>query len=815
MTASLFKDLARSGWHSSVMTTYSVDPAFYDGSIEYRLRTYGCENNILMTDTVMLKQALNATPEAFKNAGRRYAVVPVQVAGCFHPKIHLRLGTDGARLIVGSANATAAGWGSNHEIVTAIDWRRKTEDSAVAALGPIIRRSYDYLAYWLEAIPGDAVEYKLRLHSRDSPWLEDLEANVGPIALADGSAIDIFCERGGDEPGMLARLVALAYGEHASRLVVISPYWDANLDGLCEIQESLPDCSTVIALNPALNEFPIGGLDEGTAVTFAAIHDGDAGHRFLHAKVILIQTDKADHVLFGSANCSDDAMGGATIRARNAEVSVYRRFQPGQGLRLLGLDLSRIVERSGIRQPEPNKQIFQSGASATPAGSVEVVERSLTWWPPNDIDAKGAEILVGDDSLSTTPIGNAQCRARLLADPAFPLIVKIRFGDGKISDPVIVHDDTALRIAAPGVTDRRLRNAFNRVLRGEEDIIDLALQAHLLFEPASDQEVQVGRATRTGERPTDETKKLDYSTPEEFREGVSLKPATGESGRFSVDDAGLLELLTIILRGVTDVGGQEARRRQDEEEDADLEAGENEDGDELTNLEPQVPEAAPPPPPDRDQRTFTPAQIERRKSQLKKVISAFQKMLENLSAEPTTVSGRLNAQTVFILNLMLFACTKDHPKPDGTSTRLMAFAPGSTSDRGVTFAVEAGRILQSLWVGGRDGPIIDKLEIDRRHGSVTDDVFFLIVISRWAIARACLATMDGPRKDGLGKILQATAAKIYWASSQYGPFDAEAEYRFITKLDKAHGFSETETGQLIRDCRRFAAMVAGDVVPSI
>ena len=70
--------------------------------------------------------------------------------------------------------------------------------------------------------------------------------------------------------------------------------------------------------------------------------------------------------------------------------------------------------------------------------------------------------------------------------------------------------------------------------------------------------------------------------------------------------------------------------------------------------------------------------------------------------------------------------------------------------------------------------------------------------------------MDGPRKDGLGQILQATAVKIYRASSQYGPFDAEAEYRFITKLDKALGFSETETGQLIRDCRRFAAMAAGD-----
>lgn len=78
MTISLIKDLAKTGWHSSIMTTYSVDPAFYDGSIEYRLRTHGCENNILLADTVMLKRSLNATPEAFKNAGRRYASQPAR-----------------------------------------------------------------------------------------------------------------------------------------------------------------------------------------------------------------------------------------------------------------------------------------------------------------------------------------------------------------------------------------------------------------------------------------------------------------------------------------------------------------------------------------------------------------------------------------------------------------------------------------------------------------------------------------------------------------------------------------------------------------
>ena len=183
MKVSLFKDLARSGWHSSLMTTYSVDPAFYDGSIEYRLRTYGCENNILMADAVMLKRAISATPEAFRNAGRRYAIVPIQVAGCFHPKIHLRLGTDRARLIVGSANATAAGWGSNQEVVTAFDWSRRGEDPMEAAIGPLLKKAYDYLASWLTTIPGDAVDFKLRLHRKDFSLAERV-CRPTPIRLS-------------------------------------------------------------------------------------------------------------------------------------------------------------------------------------------------------------------------------------------------------------------------------------------------------------------------------------------------------------------------------------------------------------------------------------------------------------------------------------------------------------------------------------------------------------------------------------------------------------------------------------------------------
>lgn len=792
------------------MTTYSVDPAFYDGSVEYRLRTYGCENNILMADAAMLKRALGATPEAFKNAGQRYAIVPVRTRGCFHPKLHLRLGTDGARLIVGSANVTAAGWGSNHEVVTALNWHRRAEDVAELALGSLIRRAYDYLASWLDQIPGSVLDFKTRLHWRDSPWLADLEPNAEPLELPDGTAIDLLFERGGDVAGMLNRLLALCSGEAPSRLVVISPYWDAQLEGLRNLQRGLNRCETVVALNPALNEFPVSALDPDTPTVFAAIRDEDDGRRFLHAKIIVIQTDKADHVLFGSANCSDDAMGGAVVRARNAEVSVYRRFSPGEGLRLLALDLTRHVEPSAIAPPHPDKQLAESDASAIPAGALELVDQSLTWWPPPKRDPYGAHVIVGSNDVETTPAANGQFRAELADTVVYPLVVCIRFGDGTISDPVIVHDETALRIASPGATNRKLRNAFDRVLRGEEDLIDLALQAHLLFAPEAYADRRAGTAPGKGRGPK-QSSGIDYANSQDFRAGVAMRKANGQSGYLSLDDPGLLDLLNIVLHGVLDVGGRSERRKRDQEEDEALAAGEAEDGNETvaSQVRDEAPVASKAP--DAARHTFSAAQIERRKSQIKKAVSGFEAMLDALAQGEQPVSTRLTAQTVFILNLMLFACTKVHDTDAGNSVRLMAFAPEAAVDRELVFAVRAGRILQSIWIGGASGAIADKLKWDARHTSMPDDIFLLIVMSRWAIARAWLATVDNSGQAGLAKILQALAVKIYQSSARFGPLDADAEHGLIARLEAALGFSPAETERLVRDCRKFAAQVVPPV----
>src|SRR6202035_3838465 len=298
MTINLHKDLSSSGWHSSIVTTYSVDPAFYDTYLERCLRTHGVKNNILMTDARMLKMALNALPEAFAAAGVRYAVVPVSVVGAFHPKVHLRLGENKARLVIGSANATAAGWGKNQEVVTRLNWSWRADDEADnAAMGSLVAKAYSYLAQWLIDAPGEVIRYKLQMIERQAPWLRELDPPKAPVTLVDGSAVDFLCDRGGDSPPMLKQFSDLAAQEEVLRLVVVSPYWDVDLRGLRDLRAALGKPPTVVALNPRRNAFPVKALSSDDALKFVAVDD-TVSARFLHAKIFVARTRKADHVLF-------------------------------------------------------------------------------------------------------------------------------------------------------------------------------------------------------------------------------------------------------------------------------------------------------------------------------------------------------------------------------------------------------------------------------------------------------------------------------------------------------------------------------------
>ena len=782
------------------MTTYSVDPSFYDSFIERGLRRSGCENNILLADAAMLTRALSSTPAAFHSAGRRYAIVPVNISGCFHPKVHLRFGRDKARLVIASANATAAGWCRNLEVLADIDWDRRKDDRIHA---PLIRKVYEYLMHWLRDASIEAIQYKCRMIERESPWLRDLSTHEEDIELPDGSSVNIFCDRGGGSPSILRALVDRLAGERARKLVVVSPYWDTQLRGLRELRKALSGCETHIVLNPERSVFPVNALSSKDDVDFIVLPTKADPRRFPHAKVILVETRSSDHVLFGSANCSDDALGLRTGPSRNAEVCVYRRLPPGSVRQMLELDLKKKLPRKSIQLlPAPDNASEHESEAFNP-GYMELAGRVILWYPPVGIEGVGATISIGA-TTGAVRSSNGRLTADFPSLPTGALVARVTLRTGEVSGPVVVHDEYALRRAAPGQIDGRLRDTFDRIRRGEEDLLDLAQYAHIIFAPDIVQQAQARSAAKGARGIRRDRRAVNYETPEQFRDAVSLEPATGSSGRFSVDDPGLLQVLAIVMRGVGGVGAHEESEALEREEEAHLEIGDSEDdegssgdvGQESdTEAQHTVERLGKP-------RCFTPEEITRRRNRLRKTMDAFQELLDTLVADSSLVSSRVATQTAFMIQLMMLACTLPHQRKDGSSVRLMVFYPIHHSDREYSFALRVARMLRALWIG--DDSIAQHLAWGASYQSLPDDIVAWIVLSRWSIARAALAS------KGLAGVLPGkirdVAKGAFAATRRLGPLVPEAEAQMMRELDSKIGFAAEDTADLRRYVGELSAL---------
>src|SRR3546814_9025920 len=89
----------------------------------------------------------------------------------------------------------------------------------------------------------------LDLIERYAAWMFVIDAKDAPRALGDGSFVDLLCEAGKGEAGILMRLAGLVGTVPVTRLIVMSPYWDANLDGLLGLIDAMRPQEIIIALS--------------------------------------------------------------------------------------------------------------------------------------------------------------------------------------------------------------------------------------------------------------------------------------------------------------------------------------------------------------------------------------------------------------------------------------------------------------------------------------------------------------------------------------------------------------------------------------
>ncbi|MCA2978891.1 MAG: phosphatidylserine/phosphatidylglycerophosphate/cardiolipin synthase family protein, partial [Myxococcaceae bacterium] len=304
------KNLERQ-FESALITTYNCYFPFFEEVILRRLSSRGCRHVMLCCDARMLAGALNEPELRPHWAGATYWLAPVSAPSSFHPKVMLFGGRKSARVVVGSHNATYSGFGGNDEVTNVVNVSgAKDRDGAAVLLSAL-----DFVEAWLGSQP-DAFRAQLRRFRELTSWAAGPVNADRPIQFV-GSL---------PEGASLWEKVRPLLPTDATRVTVVGPYFDSQLEFLARLQTELgvEVCVGVqpeqALLDPQLAH-TLGGVRfvEATRST-----DDDGVGKFLHAKALLVEGRSGATLISGSANPSFAAWLAPPER-RNAEAVLVRR----------------------------------------------------------------------------------------------------------------------------------------------------------------------------------------------------------------------------------------------------------------------------------------------------------------------------------------------------------------------------------------------------------------------------------------------------------------------------------------------------------
>jgi len=507
----LYERFADKDFHTSIATSFGIDFDAYENIVLPRLRGAGCRNNIVVSDSRMLTHALGGASILPRHAGKNYTVNGAGAAGVFHPKLFLQVGRRRGRLIVSSANLTSSGLAGNLELAGMIEC-----DESDSAEQRLIAQAWAYLSLVCDVTP-QGVSHQLEWMLSRANWLRKAARAAGPLPLSDGTVAALLTSA--DPTGIGQRFVALV-DEPVLRLIVISPYWDTDLAALSFLQDSLLPEQICILLDPASAMFPkdaIGG------VAGASLYDrGDFGKgRFIHAKTIIAQTKNADHVLFGSANCTRAALGLDGIAGLNEEACLYRRL-PANSL-LDALKISEVLTASSLNPRDlPDLRMEENvpldEMAALNAGGFELRVDTLMWRPSAAYSAPGTKIELLDlngrlisCAISALPSDGNMRRFRIEEASEQPAFARVVLPDNRSSAPAIITLLDRLQTNIREPPSRKVEQAY-RQLDDETDVSLNLLELHRLLE-------SIEQAEEAGKEPlaVKKTKKQEDEQPAQYR----------------------------------------------------------------------------------------------------------------------------------------------------------------------------------------------------------------------------------------------------------------------------------------------------------
>lgn len=745
----LYERFSDPGFHTSIATTFCMDFDAYESLALSRLRSAGCTNNLVVMDAGMMSYALDTAPVLPEHAGRYYTLSGVSARGVFHPKLLLQLGRTTGRLVVGSANLTAPGLAGNLEVVGAIQ--------GIDASGKaIIASAWRYLSQFLDS-DDEAVGHQLEWMRRRTSWLFDADVANEPVPLSEGGSALFVSDHGA--AGVMEQFLSLVEGD-VRRLVVVSPYWDEDLNTLRELSSRLNARETVALIDGTKPLFPVGAMNNQDRFR---LHDigGISKGRFVHAKIVIAQTASADHVLFGSANCTSAAMGKAGLKGLNHEACLYRRMEPGYAISGLGLRSALLHESeadtSKIVPFARNCEVPLDAATQRSPGRFAISGGRFLWWPSKVYrDGVGVPELLDSDRTAIDAdlvrIGEADGRIEYAFKslPNVALLARVWLG-GDVSSPVPVAMVDYLRGVVRDPRGSNAKRAIDRLgLEDEEGLWLLEIFDLISMEECDD---DVGAAPRLGPaRHVPSSGQDDGSfatlTYDQFMAGRKLRAESSHSANdLQGSDLSLVRQFLNRALGmasadvdlVHEAGEMEVIAREELDDSDEVGRG---DGDDDAAIGPG------------DRRKKTRPKDSVTVAAREQIVAAVHDFNDNLR-EKASERG-LTSRDVLRLRVMLtVVLAAGRPRAEGGGAAIQVLPPTGNA----SWILLIGKMLFVLF--GGNSPAVQSLQIPRAHEDLPVDVIECWASALWAVNACKIALLHLPTERALLARLQELSDRMY------------------------------------------------------
>lgn len=315
----------------AILTSFPFTPDYFEATILRALRRKGVgTNTVALVDDRTYDRTLTESGRLQPTgAGQEYYLAPVEApaSGTFHPKIAVLAGEKRLHAFVGSANLTQQAYTSNQEIVTHLQYERGAEDPDPAVVQPLgdIRQ---YLLALLESQYGERIGHVPTEQTRaildTCAWIE-----AEPAATPADPALEFVHNL---ETPLLDQVLGRidAAGESITDVSIAAPFYG----GSTAIPATFTDrgIQTTLWLQDDRTQIEQAAVQAWTQSTDHAavrIYESD---RYVHGKLLVINTETASYCLSGSPNASRYALTATPagspdgdLDAGNHEAALLRR----------------------------------------------------------------------------------------------------------------------------------------------------------------------------------------------------------------------------------------------------------------------------------------------------------------------------------------------------------------------------------------------------------------------------------------------------------------------------------------------------------